>query len=133
MSQENVEVVRRALQLANARDLESAVAALYDDDAVLHGPDGWPEPGPWRGRSAILGQLRRMFDEFGHAHLVIDAIQEHGEWVIARQAWQVRASRSGVPGEFRMSQAIRFRAAKAVEVRYYWDHGDALRAAGLGD
>jgi ketosteroid isomerase-like protein len=46
MSQENVEIVRRAYAAWNAGDME-ALRELYDPDVIMRAIEGWPEPGPY--------------------------------------------------------------------------------------
>ena len=128
MSGENVEIMRRVFQLANEGDLES-VAAAYAEDAVLYGPQDWPEPGPWHGREAILVELRRLWEDF-EGDLVIEDLAAHGDWVLVRHAWRVRGSRSGVPGEFHITLAAHLRDGEVDEARYFWQHAQALEAAG---
>jgi ketosteroid isomerase-like protein len=53
MSQENVEIVRRACEAWNTGDL-TALRDLYDPDVVMHHVEGWPDPGPSVGREAFL-------------------------------------------------------------------------------
>jgi ketosteroid isomerase-like protein len=130
VSQENLAVVRRAYDQANERGLVAALADVYDEDAVLHAIDGWPESGPWRGRDAIIDQWRRIEEDFAEQESLIEAIVAHEDWVLVRNLWRVR-SRSGIPGEFRNSIAFRMRDGKVVEARFYWDHADALKAVGL--
>ncbi len=48
MSQENVEIVRRAFEAWNAWDM-GAFRELYDAEVILRTPKGWPEPGPFAG------------------------------------------------------------------------------------
>jgi ketosteroid isomerase-like protein len=130
MSQDNVEILRRVFAQANEGDLESVTAA-YAEDAVLYGPEGWPEMGPWRGREAILGELRRLWEDF-EGDLKIEEIEGRGEWVLVRHLWRVRGNRSGVPGEFRITLAARLRDGEVTEARYFWSHEDALEAARAG-
>src|SRR5438093_11512124 len=64
MSRENAETVRAALAAWNAGDMD-AVRELYDPDAVVRPPDGWPEPGPYFGREAAMRwfqQVREAWD-----------------------------------------------------------------------
>jgi ketosteroid isomerase-like protein len=59
MSQENAEVVRAAHEAWNAGDMD-ALRELYDPDAIVRAPEGWPEPGPFVGREAVM----RQFEQF---------------------------------------------------------------------
>jgi ketosteroid isomerase-like protein len=49
MSQENVEIVKAAFEAWNAGDMD-ALREHFDPGAILHLPEGWPEPGPFVGR-----------------------------------------------------------------------------------
>ena len=64
MSEENVEVVRRQLDAANAGDMD-AVRELLDAEVILRPVEDWPERGPFVGREAVMPwyeQLREAFD-----------------------------------------------------------------------
>jgi len=131
VSQENVEIIRRSYAEVKQLGIVGAIADLYDDDAVMYGLEGWPDgEGPWRGRRAILGQWRRIEEDFPEQESFLEEIMAHGDWVIARGVWRVR-SRHGLATEFWASQAARVRNGKVVEVRYFADHAAALKAAGL--
>jgi hypothetical protein len=39
-----------------------AAREMYDPDAVLTMAEGWPEPGPFVGRDAVLRQFQEMYD-----------------------------------------------------------------------
>jgi limonene-1,2-epoxide hydrolase len=130
MAPANVEIVRRFVKLANDRDLD-AMAALCDRDAVLYAPDGWPEPGPWRGLEAFMGQIAHLQADSAEHALSIDEIAAHEDWVLAKHVWYVRGKRSGIETQFHSSGAYRLHAGKIIEVRYYREHADALKAVGL--
>jgi SnoaL-like domain len=59
MSQENVEVVRRLNVAWNARDVE-AVRDLHDPGVIVRPIEGWPEPGPFVGREAVLRWFEQL-------------------------------------------------------------------------
>jgi ketosteroid isomerase-like protein len=132
MSQENVEIVRHFIGLWNAGDLDG-FADLWDSNAVFRAVEGWPEPGPWCGRDAIMGQWRRMREDFGEQTVVIEKITAHTDWVLVRQTWRARGDRSGIETELSNSAALRLRGGKVVEIRFYWDHAEALKAVGLAE
>src|SRR5437867_3879562 len=58
MSQENVEVVRASFEAWNAGDMD-AFRELYDPGVILRTVEGWPEPGPYVGREAVM----RLFEQ----------------------------------------------------------------------
>jgi ketosteroid isomerase-like protein len=64
MSQENVEIVRAAFEAWNAGDMD-ALREMHDPDVIARPPEGWPEPGPYAGREAVMRwfeQLRETWD-----------------------------------------------------------------------
>src|SRR3954452_21442036 len=68
MSKENVEVVRAGFEAWNTKDMD-ALRELYDPGIIWRPPEGWPEPGPYAGRDAVMRQLEQLretwdFDTF---------------------------------------------------------------------
>ena len=59
MSQENVEVARAFFQAWNAGNMD-ALRELLDPDAIARPPEGWPEPGPFVGREAVMRQFEQL-------------------------------------------------------------------------
>ena len=59
MSQENVKVVRAHFEAWNAGDMD-AHRELYDPDVIARMPAGWPEPGPFVGREAVMRQAEQL-------------------------------------------------------------------------
>ena len=59
MSQENVEIVRASFEAWNAGDMD-ALRELYDPDVIVRTPEGWPEPGPYVGREAVMRQFEQL-------------------------------------------------------------------------
>jgi ketosteroid isomerase-like protein len=59
MSQENVEIVQAAFEAWNAGDMD-ALRELYHPDAISRSPEGWPEPGPFVGREAVMHQAEQL-------------------------------------------------------------------------
>ena len=58
MSRENVEIVRAAFETWDAGDID-AFRELYDPDVIMRPPEGWPEPGPFVGREAVIRQFKQ--------------------------------------------------------------------------
>ena len=88
MSQEKVEMVRAAFEAWNARDMD-AFSEMYDPDAIVRMLEGWPEPGPFVGREAVMRwweQVRETWD----ADTVepISDFVDAGDRVAVRQVWR---------------------------------------------
>ncbi len=129
MSQENVEIVRAAHEAWNAGDME-AFRDLHDPDVVGRSPEGWPEPGPFVGREAVMRQFEQMRETWDSDALrpITDYI-DAGDRVIVRVTWH--AAGHGPVADLEVTQFITVRNGKILVVEYFWDHADALEAAGL--
>src|SRR5438034_1200761 len=88
MSQENVEIARASFEAWNAGNV-AALRELYDPDAIMRSPEGWPEPGPFVGREAIfrqMAQLRATWD--ADAFELISDFIDVGDRVAVRSNWR---------------------------------------------
>ena len=131
MSQENVEIVRAGFEAWNAGDLD-AVRDLFHPDVVLRSPEGWPEPGPFVGREAVLrgfGQLREAWDTVSHEP--VSAFIDIGDRVVVRST--LRGIGQGP--EFHQESTVVFtvRNGRVLGLEFFWDHAEALNAAGLAE
>jgi ketosteroid isomerase-like protein len=129
MSQENVEIVRNYLKVWNAGDME-AVRELHDPDAVMEAAPDWPEPGPFVGRDAVMQQLSRARDAFDtdSVELLSDPVAVRDR-VIARVGWH--GSGRGPQSDMEWTIVLTIRDGRILKARYFWDHAEALEAAGL--
>jgi ketosteroid isomerase-like protein len=63
MSQEYVEIMRATFEAWNAGDM-NALRELYDPNVTLRLPEGFPEPGPYVGREAVMRQWEQQREAF---------------------------------------------------------------------
>jgi ketosteroid isomerase-like protein len=129
MSQENVEVFRAVFEAWNAGDLDG-VRDLYDPDVIVRAPEGWPEPGPFVGREAVMREWEQIREAF-NADVVepISDFIEAAERVVVRQVW--RGAGSGPEANLEMTNVVTVRKRRIVDQEFYWDHAAALAAVGL--
>jgi ketosteroid isomerase-like protein len=131
MSQENVEVVQSAFAAWNAGEMER-LRELYDPDAIVRAPPGWPEPGPFVGRDAVMkefSQLRETFDRDS-----IDVLSEFGaagDRVVVRVDWS--GIGRGPQSNMEMTLVLTIRKGLIFGIEYFWDHAEAIEAAGLSE
>jgi ketosteroid isomerase-like protein len=134
MSQENVELVRRAYAQLGAHparveasalaefvapDVEFDLSELYPEAPVfrgLEGAAGLADFLPW-GRSLKL-EPERFFDVDDERVLVLVHATAHGEG-------------SGVPVELRDAHLLTIRDGLCVRIKVYLDRAEALEAVGL--
>jgi len=131
MSQENVEVIREGIDAWNAGDMDR-LRELYDPDAIARSPPGWPEPGPFVGRDAIMQEFSKV-----RASLDSDTVERlsdfltAGDRVIVRTAWKGAGRGPAMDMEFTLAYTVR--GGRIFYLEYFWEHADALEAAGLSE
>jgi uncharacterized protein len=131
MSEENVEVFRAAFEAWNAGDM-AAFRELCDPDITMWPPEGWPEPGPFVGREAVMRewhQLRETWDS--DALEPISDFIEAADRVLVRQVW--RGVGQGPQSNIELTNVITLRDGKIIYQEFFWDHAKALEAAGLSE
>src|SRR5260370_1166320 len=131
MSQEKVEVVRRAEAVFKKDDLDAAFRES-DPDIKVHYPQTAPDlPDVYHGRDSVrlaLTYWTDALDEFGvEAYEYIDA----DPWVIADVRWHGEGKNSEVRVDVRQADACRVEEGKIVEwIVGYPDVAAALKAVG---
>jgi ketosteroid isomerase-like protein len=130
MSEENVELVLKELEHWNQGDMDAFVR-LWDDEVVLRAAEGWPER-VFRGKDAVRSFYEGYAETVGHDTLIEDLI-DAGDVVVTRMRAHMSGVQSGIEGEMGFSQVTTFRNGKVVLAEFFWDHEEALEAAGLRD
>jgi ketosteroid isomerase-like protein len=134
MSQENVDVMRRANALFNAGDWD-ALIGLYHHDVELrdlqHAPD---VPEVVRGPAAldfVVATWSEVYDEFkAEVYEYIDA----DPWVICDTRWHGKVKGSDVPIQLRVADAYEISAGQIVRaINSFPDVATALEAVGLAE
>ncbi len=133
MSQENVEVVRRAVDAFNRRDADAIVEVATADFEWFPGLPGTVEGTGYRGRDGIETYLMEIRNTWGEARIVGDEFRDLGSRVLVLGRAEGRGRGSGVPVEAPQGFIVELRGGKISRVRAYLDHGKALRAAGLAE
>ena len=131
MSQENVEIMKAAFEAWNAGDMD-ALREIHDPDAILRMPEGWPEPGPFLGREAVMRQfeqLRETFDD--DAFELISDFIDVGDRVAVRFIW--RGAGHGPESNIELTSITTVRKGRVVFIEFFWDHAEALEALGLSE
>jgi ketosteroid isomerase-like protein len=128
----NLELSRRINDLWNAGDMEG-IGELLHDDVVMHHPEGWPEPGPSVGRDAVFRQFELLREDWRSDRLETLDRRGVGDRVVVQQRWLAEGGQSGATSEMELSSVARYREGKVAEIAFYWDHAEALAAAGIQD
>ena len=131
MSQKNVEIARAAFEAWSRGDLDAWLAEADPEIEWFVLPDA-PDPGPHRGREAILERAalwREMLALQGEVVEYIDA----GDYVV--MPIRMRGRPAGSDAEVVLDEVYvsKFRDGKVVELREYRTKAEALEAAGLSE
>ena len=131
MSQENVEIMRANFEAWNAGDMD-AVRELQDPDVIWRAPEGWPEPGPYVGREAVMRQLEQQRETWDTDtfELISDFI-DTADHVLVRFIW--RGTGHGPESNMEVTQVITVRKGRVFLLEHFWDHAEALEAVGLSE
>lgn len=131
MSQENVEIVRKALVARNTKGIEAGLR-FFTDDVVWEPADEWPDGMDYSGHEGMRrlnAAFAENFDGFGFD---VHEIREAGERVVVHLDLIGRVKNSG--------QAIRqprgivvsdFRGGRFGHLRTFQSWREALKAVGL--
>jgi ketosteroid isomerase-like protein len=133
MSNENVEIVRRAFDAWNRGDPEDAIE-LLDPDIDWRLPPNFPDAEAWHGREAVvqgLSNVTRSWDEF---RVDVQELIDAGDRVVALVRFHGRGAITGLDldGVSVDGQVWTIRGGKAIDVQMYNGSGAALEAVGLG-
>jgi ketosteroid isomerase-like protein len=130
MSQENVEVVRRAIEAFSSGDLDAAVQMADPEIEVDWSQSSGVEAGVYRG----LAQTRRFWatfhDVFERIEVLLEELIEHGDHVIVcdrSRLW----GRDGIEVAVRTVAVVTLRDGRITAWRLCRDKDEALSAAGL--
>ena len=94
-----------------------------------------PRVGPERvyyGKDAARSFYEGLVETVGGT-VVIEDLIDAGDRVIVRIRQHYSGEQSGVEGDLEFSQVVTFRKGKVVMTEFFWDHQEALEAAGLSE
>jgi ketosteroid isomerase-like protein len=145
MSQENVEIARRYVELlgrflaayrANPGPLSET--PFIDEFFECLDPEvewRWPlSDEAFRGREAMLGAATDFLDAVDDWKIDVDEIVDAGDnQVLLAQRVSARGKGSGTPFEQHIFAALRVRDGKVAQIHDYTERAQALKAVGLAE
>jgi ketosteroid isomerase-like protein len=132
MSQENVEIVRRAFAAYSSGGPE-ALANFWDPEIEVEVPPGLAEAGTYRGREAVLAWMSEWSEAWERIEYTPEEIVGNGDTVVVTLLYDGVGRGSGLRIEGRFWYLNRLRDGMIVYVRLYGDRNEALEAAGLSE
>jgi uncharacterized protein len=132
VSQENVEITQRMIDAYNCGDVR-AFADLATPDFEWSTSMGAIEGEVFRGREGIEMYFANLGNAWEELRLSVDEFRDLGERVVWLGRIRGRGHSSGARVEAPMGVIADLRDGKALRIRSYLDHGEALHAAGLSE
>ena len=131
MSQANVEIVKRAFDAFNRRDLDAFMECVTPDIEYYPSLVGAVERRSFSGREGMEQYFEDQRVAWEQFRVLTDECRDLGERVLVLGRMEGRGRGSGVPVDAPYGTISDFRDGKVSRIRVYLDHGEALRAAGL--
>jgi ketosteroid isomerase-like protein len=131
MSQENVEIVSASLDTWNAGDMD-AWKDFLASDVIWRPPPDWPEPGPFIGREETLRQVQRIRETWDTDTAEPISVSDAADRVAVRLVWHGQGRGPQLSqSNMAITCVYTLRNRKIIAFDFFWDHEDALEAAGL--
>ena len=135
MSQENVEMTKRALEAYNRRDVE---ALLEDLDPGVEWHPALPkllggDATVYRGHEGVREFFRDTDDVLDEIHVEYSEIRNLGDRVLVIGRFRARGKASGAETESPIATVSDIRNGKMIRIQTYVDPKEALEAAGLSE
>ena len=132
MSQENVEIVRRAF--GEFEQGNFWVPEVFDPSVRIQWLDAMPGGTTETvGLEQLAASLRGWFESWDRVTLTAERLIDAGDQVVVVAAWHGRGKASGVTTEWRFGQLWTMREGRATDLASYRDPAEALEAAGLSE
>jgi ketosteroid isomerase-like protein len=130
MSQENVEIVRRGVAAWNAGDMD-ALRGLYDPSVIVRPIEGWPEPGPFVGREAVMSWFEQLREAWDTDAMEPISFTDAADRVVVRLLW--RGAVRGPESNMEFTGVFALRKGRVFGLELFWNHAEALEAVGLSE
>ncbi len=134
MSQENVELVRSATEAYIAGERDAMVDDFAAEDIEVC-PDAsrFPQAEPFRGREKYKRFLAEIDQgwEGGSSMSEIKELFPVGDRVVVRAEWGGRGKASGIDMRSSLTGIYTVRDGRCIKAEFFFDHAEALKAAGL--
>ena len=136
MSEENVEIVRRAIDAWNRRDIEGLLAICDPEGEYVNSPTA-VEPGTRHGAEEVIAAMRTQWELLTDGRQEIDQVFDRGEEIISlgRLSRRMPDSDARLEDQVLVSWTIRSGRLVRIEVLGFGraEVEQALEAAGLSE
>jgi ketosteroid isomerase-like protein len=131
MSQENVEIIKKAAEVFNAEGPEAVSRRFFAEDVEFHDPPESPSPRVARGREEVRKQFN-SFNEAWEKHTTDpQEIRAVGTDKVFTVTVEHFVGRDGIEVETPAAAVFTLRDGKIIRWEAFWEKQRALEAAGL--
>jgi ketosteroid isomerase-like protein len=128
--EDNLQIVRRRFEAWQRGELFGPEDSTHPDIELVTDP-AWPEPGTYRGRDEVRRFYERYAESWGDIRSLDFELIPAGDKVVARWRNPVAGRHSGIAIDNNATTVFTIRDGQVVRIEYFFDHDEALRAAGL--
>ena len=135
MSQQNLEVVRRAIDAMVRGDVDAYLGLIAADAEICPDASVFPEPKPLVGPEEFRRFLAEI-DEGWEGGARLSEIREIfpvGDRVVVRAEWGGRGQASGIDLQSSLTAIYTLSDGQITKIEFFFDHARALEAAGLSE
>ena len=129
MSRENVELVRRAYDAFNRRDLDGFLSLMSED--VQTGSRLVSIEGGFHGHDGVRNWWSSLLDNFPDIKIEVVDVRDLGDAALGEYWIRAHGAGSQTPVEDQQWQVVRFRGGKVSSWQTFVSEAEALKAAGL--
>src|ERR1700722_11120472 len=133
MSQENVEIVRRAVEAFDSGELPRILALTHADFVAEVPPDVSAEPDTYRGHDGIRRYISSFQEAMNEIHFEGERFWDAGDNVVVALRLTARGRQTAIPVEQRTTGVWTVRAGRLLRIRAYASREEALAAVGLAE
>jgi ketosteroid isomerase-like protein len=131
VADDNIELVRHALDLYNAGDVDAFVD-LFTDDGEVETDPRFPEGGTFSGRESVRRFIAGLHQGWqGGSAVTLKEMRRAGDSVLADWSWHAKGERSGIDVSSDWFGLWTLRDGRITRLRFFYDRAEALEAAGL--
>ena len=131
MSRENVEIVRRAYDAFNRRDLDGFLSLM--GDGVESGSRLVGVEGGFYGHDGVRRWWSSLFDNFPDMEIEVVDIRDLGDVTLGEYRIRAHGAGSHTPVEDHQWQVVRFQGGKVSVWQTFVSEAEALEAVGLSE
>jgi ketosteroid isomerase-like protein len=133
VSEENVEIVRRALEAFNSGELAQILALTHPQFVAEVPPEISAEPDVYRGEDGIRRYLSSFQDVMEDIGFEAERFWDAGDSIVVALRLTARGRETAIAVEQRTTGVWTVRDGKVIGIRAYATSAEALEAVGLAE